>query len=203
MPQKWAKDWRDHFDPKDIKPQWYHPLLRDISHVLSKQELQSFSYEYYLKFLPFFRNQPEGSLAVGVSIEFTKKMKQKLGLAFLFEHKIKLNQNYFATDPALLPYTLFHEMTHLWLYNCLLDPGHTRRFYSKMKEFEQTGLPLDPDVHIHRRIAPEAKHVYSCPNCDNRWFMREKPRRKTYCGHCYDKNGLEYFVQPYSRPMER
>lgn len=182
-----------------VKPQWFHPLLSrspDPSKPISRAELEAFAYDYYVRFMPFFRNCAEGSLLPGVLIEFNGKMKQKLGLAYLFERKIKLNLNYFARDPRLLPYTLFHELTHVWLYDCLLDPGHTRRFYAKMNEFRSTGLPVDQAVHIHRRLAPEAKYIYSCPNCQNRWYVRKKLRHAIYCGHCHEKTGEEHFAKP-------
>ena len=163
---------------------------------ISKDELQNLAYHYYRCFLPFFTDQPEGSLIDRVEIMFTPRMRQKLGLAYLFEHKIRLNQTYFANDPTLLPYTLFHELTHLWLYDCLLDPGHTRRFYNKMREFESTGLPIDNEVHIHTRVALEGKYVYICPNCKNRWYLRDRLKHAIYCGHCYDKEGIEYYAKP-------
>jgi len=185
--------------PTRVQAPWFHPLLvapkRAKATPLPRAELVTFAYDYYRRFLPFFRDQPEGSLLPGVGIEFTSRMRQKLGLAYLFEHKIRLNEAYFAKDPSLLPYTLFHEMTHLWLYDCLLDPGHTRRFYNKMAEFESTGLPIDPDVHIHTRVAPEGKFVYSCPNCKNRWYLRERLTYSIYCGHCYDREGVEYYAK--------
>jgi predicted SprT family Zn-dependent metalloprotease len=182
-----------------ITSRWFHPLLEKPAgkkpRPITKDQLVALAYDYYLRFLPFFQDQPEGSIEAGVEIEFTKRMRQKLGLAYLFEHKIRLNLAYFAKDPSLLPYTLFHEMTHLWLYDCLLDPGHTRRFYNKMREFESTGLPIDPDVHIHVRVAPEGKHVYSCPNCKNRWYLRDRLTYSIYCGHCFDKEGVEYYAK--------
>ena len=186
-----------------IRPQWFHPLLTaDLrGRILTRPELEAFAYDYYLRFLPFFRGKPEGSLTPGVVIEFTKKMRLKLGLAYLFEHKIRLNQTYFAEDPALLPYTLFHEMTHLWLYDCMLDPGHTRRFYRKMSEFAQTGLPVDPDVHIHTRVAAESKFVYVCPNCRNRWYVRERLTHLIYCGHCFEREGTEYHAELMIPPL--
>jgi predicted SprT family Zn-dependent metalloprotease len=184
-----------------VKPQWFHPLLEKIpgGPQIDRASLEAFAYDYYVRFMPFFRGQPEGSLLPGVQIEFNGRMKQKLGLAYLFERRIKLNLTYFTKDPRLLPYTLFHELTHIWLYDCLLDPGHTRRFYAKMNEFKATGLPVDQDVHIHRKLAPEAKYIYSCPNCENRWYVREKLRHAIYCGHCFEKTGREYFAQPLER----
>lgn len=187
-----------HFCLDKVKPQWFHPLLASSAKErqgLTKKNLEAFAYDYYLRFLPLFRNQPEGSIESGAVIEFTRRMRQKLGLAYLFEQKIKLNQTYFAQDPTLLPYTLFHEMIHLWLYDCLLDPGHTRRFYNKIAEFEHTGLPIDQDVHIHTRVAPEGKYVYICPNCNNRWYLRDRLRYSIYCGHCFDKFGVEYYAK--------
>lgn len=194
----------------NIKPQWFHPYLLNTESVsngkkavLSKTQLEAYAYDYYLRFLVFFREQPEGTLRSGVVIEFTRKMRQKLGLAYLFDHRIKLNQNYFARDPVLLPYTLFHELTHLWLYDCLFDPSHTRRFYRKMTEFAETGLPVDPDVYIHSRVATEAKYVYMCPNCQNRWFVREKIRRSIYCGPCYELERREHFAVMMRGPLTR
>ena len=183
-------------DPRRMKSRWFHPLLvkpTDRKRITTA-ELDELAGYYFKRFLPFFRNRPEGSLADGVVIEFTRKMRQKLGLAYLFEHKIRLNEAYFAEDPALLPYTLFHEMTHLWLYDCMFDPGHTHRFYRKMNEFNQTGLPLDPDVHIHTRVAAESKFVYVCPNCRNRWYVREKLSHSIYCGHCFERDSVEFYA---------
>lgn len=171
-----------------IKPQWSHPYLVAESNQikLNKAELQAYAYDFYLRFLPFFKNQPEGSLGSGVVIEFTQRMRHKLGLANLFARSIKLNQRYFSTDPKLLPYTLFHELTHLFLYDCYFDPGHTRRFYLKMKDFERTGLPIDKQVHIHRRIANESRYVYVCPGCDHRWYVNERAHKRLSCGHCWE-----------------
>jgi predicted SprT family Zn-dependent metalloprotease len=172
---------------------WDHPYLwqkPNKNSPYNKAQLETFAYDYFLKFLPFFRNQPEGSMGSGTTIKFTRKMKHKLGLANLFFREIRINQTYFAADPKLLPYTLFHEMVHLWLYDCGLDPGHTRRFYLKMQDFQRTGLPLDPDVHIHSRIAQEAKFVYVCPSCQNRWFLNEKRTNRLTCGPCYELKGI-------------
>ena len=166
------------------------------SSPLTVPELIRMAYDCYYQFLPYFRDQPEGSISGKVEIEFTPRMRQKLGLAYLFEHRIRLNQTYFASEAALMPYTLFHEMTHLWLYDCMLDPGHTRRFYKKMAEFTATGFAIDPDVHVHTRIAAEGKFVYSCPNCNNRWYLRDRLGYAIYCGHCFDKDGVEYFAKP-------
>ena len=194
-----------HWRPSAIRPQWYHPLLERTDPLikpLSSTELQAFAYDYFLRFLPFFRGQAEGSISAGTTIELTRRMKQKLGLAFLFEHKIRLNEVYFARDPALLPYTLFHEMIHLWLYDCFTDPGHTKRFYLKMEEFTATGLPIDNTVHIHSRLVAESKYIYQCPNCTNRWYLREQLSPRTYCGHCFDKLGAEHLPVRMSRTAQ-
>ena len=187
----------ENYNPTQIRPEWFHPLLFSQK-AISKTELYDLGWHYYRKLRPFFQNQEEGTLGEHVVLEFNKRMRQKLGLAYLFERKVKLNQTYFMDDPSLLPYTLFHELTHLWLYDCGLDPGHTHRFYAKMKEFESTDLPIDPDVHIHRRVAPEGKFVYSCPNCKNRWYLRESLNYSIYCGHCFDRDGVEYYAIPVS-----
>lgn len=182
---------------------WQMPSIKEAlsnGRVLSENELTVLAETYLEMFLPFFTNQAEGSINSQMTLQFSPKMKQKLGLAYLFEHKIRLNLSYFRKDPTLLPYTLFHEMTHIWLYDCMLDPGHTKRFYNKMSEFQVTGLAVDPDVHIHRRIAPEGNFVYICPNCSNRWFMRERLKYTIFCGHCFDREGVEYFAKPRKQP---
>lgn len=166
---------------------------------MSEEALLKLGGIYFRSFLPFFIDQPEGSIdADRVTIELAGRMRQKLALAYLFEHRIRLNRAYFCEDPSLLPHTLFHEMTHIWLYDCHLDPGHTRRFYHKMLEFDRTGLPKDPDVHVHTRFASEARYVYSCPNCKNRWYMRDHLGYSIFCGYCFDREGVEYFAQPTS-----
>jgi predicted SprT family Zn-dependent metalloprotease len=185
------------FDINALKPQWSHPYFDNnkIKPHYSKQELEAFAYDYYLRFMPFFKHQAEGNLGPGVVIEFSTRMRQKLGLASLFLRNIRINQLYFARDPRLLPYCLFHELVHLWLYDCLLDPGHTRKFYEKMFEFEQTGLPKDPDVHIHSRLSSEAKFVYVCKNCRNRWYVNDAQTDRLSCGYCEERFGQLTFPE--------
>lgn len=191
------------FDPNNVRPQWAHPFLLhtpDAPQKISKKELQAYAYDYFLRFLPIFRNQKEGDLKVGVMIELSSRMRYKLGQAELFTHTIKLNQNYFLKDPRLLPYSLFHELVHLWLYDCHMDPGHTKRFYQKMAEFEATGLPEDPDVHIHTRLASEARFVYYCSGCENRWYVNMIEDAIMYCGYCFEKAGAKNFPKAYRNP---
>jgi hypothetical protein len=38
--------------------------------------------------------------------------------------------------------------------------------------------------------------VYICPNCKNRWYLRDRLKHAIYCGHCYDKEGIEYYAKP-------
>jgi len=176
---------------------WSHPLLNlntEQGFELTVQQLDQLTDHYYCQFLPFFTNQKEGSICGSVNIELSKRMAQKLGLSYLFERIIRLNLRYFAKNPSQLPYTLFHEMVHLWLYDCNLDPNHTKRFYKKMEEFSSTGLPVDKQVHIHSRIASEAKYVYSCPNCQNRWYLKRELSYPIYCGLCFDRDGVEHYA---------
>jgi predicted SprT family Zn-dependent metalloprotease len=192
------------FNPAEVKPQWFHPfLLHTPDNVIkiNKQELEAYAYDYFLRFLTLFRQQVEGDLKPGVVIEMSSRMRYKLGQAELFTHTIKLNQNYFLRDPRLLPYSLYHELVHLWLYDCHLDPGHTRRFYRKMCEFNATGLPVDPDVHIHTRLANESRFVYLCHECENRWYVNAVDKTTTmYCGFCYEKEGRKSFPVAYRNP---
>ncbi len=181
--------------PERIPPQWFHPYLlrggdRDC---LASGDLQALAYDFFLRFMRYFRDQPEGQMRHGVAIEFTRKMRQRLGMAVLGEGKIRLNHDYFSMRPAGLPYTLFHEMVHMWLYDCDLDPGHTRRFYQKMMSFLETGLPVDPEVYVHRRLAPEAKFVYRCPGCQQRWYTRDRSAERLYCGYCFENSAQRHY----------
>lgn len=190
--------WAKTLDRSQIRNKWLLPIVGQsvcAGETLTGAQLTALAETYLEMFLPFFTDQREGSINPQVQLQFSPKMKQKLGLAYLFEHKIRLNLSYFREDPSLLPYTLFHEMTHIWLYDCMFDPGHTQRFYNKMAEFQITGLSIDPDVYVHRRIASEGKFVYICPNCSNRWYMRERLKHAIYCGHCYDREGVEHFAR--------
>ncbi len=175
------------WNAENLRPQWSHPfLLRNFSvnQELSLEHLQSFAYAYYLKFLPYFQNQAEGDLKGSVNIEFSHRLKRKLGTADLHDRIITLNQNYFSNTPHLLPYTMFHEIIHIWLYDCDIDPGHTKRFYKKMAEFSETGLPLDTKVHIHIRAIAEGGLMYRCPSCNYKWFTSKKLGKNTVCDSC-------------------
>jgi predicted SprT family Zn-dependent metalloprotease len=168
--------------------------MRTHSITFEKEDLELLADYFFELFLPRFAGQSEGSLREGTIIEFSRKMKNKVGLAVLFENKIRLSLSYFASNPQFLPYTIFHEMTHLWLYHSGFDPGHTRRFYKKMIEFEQTGYQIDPEVHIHTRLAAEGSYVYICNNCENRWHLREELDHHIYCALCYRKDGVEHYA---------
>ena len=154
--------------------------------LLSRAELMHLAESYFEIFLPYFTDQAEGSLDPHTLINFSSRMKTKMGLTYLFEQKIRLNESYFAQFPKMIPYTLFHEMTHLWLYNCRLDPGHTQKFYKKMEQFSFTGFAVDERVYVHKRVVPEAKHIYCCENCGNRWYIRDKIETQIFCGLCFD-----------------
>ena len=182
----------------NIPPQWDHPFLHE-NRLFKLEELQSFSYDYYIKFTPFFKHQPQGSINGGVQIIFSSKMSSGLGLADIFERTIKLNSRYFTKDPTLIPYTLFHELTHIWLYDCYKDPSHTSSFYQKMKEFNSTLLPVDHKVHIHSRLVTDAKFIYVCPNCNRRWFTN-KITRHIYCGLCKENFNLEFEPKYFKNP---
>jgi predicted SprT family Zn-dependent metalloprotease len=193
------------FEPNLVRPQWFHPYLGlapDAHLRLKRKELMAYAYDYFLKFLPFFKNQSEGSLAPGVEVKFSRRLKNKLGQAELFSHVITLNEDYFGNDPRLLPYSLYHELVHLWLYDCHLDPGHTRRFYRKMGDFFATGLPIDPDVHIHKRLPSEAKFVYLCDSCGNRWYVNQSASRQTICGYCHDRYAKQSSPKLYNNNAE-
>ncbi|MCX6115952.1 MAG: SprT-like domain-containing protein [Proteobacteria bacterium] len=152
--------------------------------------------DYFLDFFkPNFIDQKLGSLSANVQIEVSKRMTSKIGLALLFENKIRLNESYFVKHPHYLPYTLFHELTHLWLYHCGLDPGHTRRFYDKMEEFRATGYLVDPEIHIHTRLSPESRFIYRCTNCKNRWHLKDSLDHHIFCGLCWRREKTQHFAE--------
>jgi predicted SprT family Zn-dependent metalloprotease len=159
-----------------------------------REDLELLADYFYELFLPKFIGQPEGDLRHGTIIEMSKKMTSKIGLALLFENKIRLSESYFLEHPHYLPYAVFHEMCHLWLYHCGFDPGHTRRFYKKMEAFTSTGYLVDPEVHVHTRLAPEGKYIYLCTNCDNRWHLREPLKHEIFCGLCWKQEGAMYYA---------
>ena len=159
-----------------------------------REDLELLADYFYTLFLPRFTHQAGGSIQEGTRFEFSKRMKLRVGLAMLFENKVRLSESYFAEHPHFLPYTIFHEMTHLWLYHSGHDPGHTRRFYIKMEEFKQTGYLVDPEVHIHTRLAPDSKYVYICNNCENRWHVKDPLDHNIYCGLCWKKERVEHYA---------
>ena len=159
-----------------------------------KDDIELLADYFYELFLPRFLGQSSGSILIGTTLEISKKMTSKIGLALLFENKIRLSELYFLDHPYYLPYALFHEMTHLWLYHCGLDPGHNRRFYQKMSEFSETGYLVDPEVHIHTRLCAEAKFIYTCKNCGNRWHLRESLKHEIFCGLCWKNEKARHFA---------
>lgn len=165
-----------------------------------RDDLELLADYFYEIFLPRFTNQNEGSLRQGTVIEVSRKMTSKIGLALLFENKIRLNESYFLEHPHYLPYTMFHEMTHLWLYHSGFDPGHTRRFYKKMQEFVDTGYLVDPEVHVHLRLAAEARFIYSCHNCGNRWHLKEMLNHDIFCGLCWRNERVEHYAALTAQP---
>jgi predicted SprT family Zn-dependent metalloprotease len=159
-----------------------------------KEDLELLADYFFERFLPRFSGDAGPGLKPGTIIEFSGRMKNKVGLAVLFENKIRLSLNYFLANIQFLPYTIFHEMTHLWLYHLGFDPGHTRRFYQKMLEFSDTGYLIDPEVHVHTRLAAEGRYVYICKNCENRWHLKDELQHNIYCALCFKKSGVEHYA---------
>jgi predicted SprT family Zn-dependent metalloprotease len=153
--------------------------------LIAEHLLEVFLHQYF----PKLQAKPQS-----IIIEVSPRMTAKIGLALLFENRIKLSEAYFCRSPHYLPYTVFHELTHLWLYHQGFDPGHTSKFYEKMKEFTQTGYLVDPEVHIHTRLAPESKYVYTCENCSNRWHLRDQLDYEIFCGHCWRVEKNRYYA---------
>lgn len=155
---------------------------------LNRQGLQIMS-----QIMPLFLKTPEGSLeSERVRIQFTPKLKKTLGLSFVFDHLIQLNLQYFSEFPERLAHTLFHELTHLWLYDCNFDPGHTKRFFKKMTEFTTTGFQVDHELADASPYAREAPFVYHCQKCSRRWHLHQALSYSIYCGQCFDQSHVRY-----------
>ena len=151
-----------------------------------------------LKFL--FENTSLGSMPLQMPyFDFTKKLRAKLGITFVFDRKIFLNEKYFFRYPERLAYTLFHELTHLWLYESFYDPNHTPRFYRKMRDFYGTKYPIDREVKNQEFLEKEAKLIYQCPQCHHRWHLHETLTYSMYCGPCFDRNGSYFTLAQRSR----
>lgn len=147
-----------------------------------------------------FVNNPVHSIPLGIpTFEFTKKLRSKLGITLLFDRKIFLNECYFSLYPERLPYTLYHELTHLWLYDSFYDPNHTPRFYKKMREFYRTRYPIDLEVKNQGFLEKEAKLIYQCPRCHHRWHLHEPLTYSMYCGPCFDRHGTSFTLTQRSR----
>ncbi len=67
----------DSYRSFEIAAEWYHPYFdQEWGKIeISGKEMQVFAYSYYLRFLLFFQNQPEGSLSPGVELEFSGRLK--------------------------------------------------------------------------------------------------------------------------------
>ncbi len=158
-----------------------------------KSKLNQLGLHLLAEFLPFFTQTKEGTLESSrVKIQFTPKLKRSLGISFIFDHLIQLNIQYFREFPDRLAHTLFHELTHLWLYDCNLDPGHTERFFMKMADFKGTGYPLDHEMAALSCCVKEAPFIYHCTRCHRRWHLHQVSSYSIYCGQCYDHLNVQY-----------
>ena len=74
------------YSSDDIAPEFFHPLLerKKSRRAISAAELNQFAQDYYERFRRFFVGQPEGSLDLDIDVRMTSRMRQKLGLAYLF-----------------------------------------------------------------------------------------------------------------------
>jgi SprT-like family len=92
-----------------------------------------------------------------VGLDLSTRMARALGMCYPERRRIALNEPYFLKNPRYLPYTLYHEMVHMFLYDAGRPWGHTREFYALMEEFPSEKYPTDPNVHIHGRQARSGK----------------------------------------------
>lgn len=92
-----------------------------------------------------------------VGLDFSERMARALGMCYPERRRIALNAPYFHQNPHYLPYTLYHEMVHMFLFDAGRPWGHTREFYALMEEFPASKYPTDPNVHIHMRRAVAGK----------------------------------------------
>ncbi len=110
-----------------------------------------------LRHLTYEELKTKPSVLKNVGVEFSGRMARALGMCYPERRRIALNEPYFLKNPCYLPYTLYHEMVHMFLFDAGRPWGHTREFYSLMEEFPSTKYPADPNVHIHMRQARAGK----------------------------------------------
>jgi predicted metal-dependent hydrolase len=96
----------------------------------------------------------------GIQFEVSGRMERALGMCYPTKRMIRLNRTYFLSRQALLPYTLFHELVHQYLYDLGEPWGHTAQFYALMEVFPAHRFPRDPNVHIHERQAKVGQKIH-------------------------------------------
>jgi predicted SprT family Zn-dependent metalloprotease len=94
-----------------------------------------------------------------VEFALSGRMERALGLCYPTKRLIKINSSYFASRLVFLPYTVFHELIHLFLYDLNHPWGHTAEFYALMECFPLEKYMKDPNVHIHEKQEERGKKV--------------------------------------------
>jgi predicted SprT family Zn-dependent metalloprotease len=94
-----------------------------------------------------------------VELLTSTRLNTAIGMCYPTKRRIVVNENYFLTWPSYLPYTLYHEMVHLFLYDIQQPWGHTKEFYAIMEDFPSHIYPIDPNVHIHERHAKAGRKL--------------------------------------------
>lgn len=130
-------------------------MARGQNSVILKNRAQML----YFELAPILLKQakPEGDelrkIALkNVVIDFSQRMGSTLGLCYPETRKIHLNFEYFSKKTSYLPYTLYHEMVHQFLFDMKKPWHHTTEFYFLMGLFPNC-YARDPNVHIHMRQA--------------------------------------------------
>ena len=129
----------------------------------------------YLEFAPLLlakrsSEQERGSPDCLRKVEFrlSGRMERALGLCYPTKRLIKINVSYFSERVAFLPYTVFHELVHLFLYDLGRPWGHTAEFYSLMECFPVERYMKDPNVHIHEKQEQKGRAVNARHDAEGR-----------------------------------
>jgi predicted SprT family Zn-dependent metalloprotease len=139
----------------------------------SKEFLQNELMSTYLAFAPlllkhrsFEEVQKFPRALRDVDFALSDRMAHTLGMCYAHKRRLVFNENYFSLNPHLLPYTLFHELVHLFLFDLKKPWGHTKEFYALMEEFPHERYSVDTKVHIHMKAAAAGKKLKSSKDAE-------------------------------------
>lgn len=129
---------------------------------------------YFFEFAPILLRETPSDCEIfrktalrNVSVEFSERLGDALGICYPEDRVIRLSASYFSRYARLLPYTLYHEMVHQFLFDIKRPWSHNEQFYYLMELFPRA-YEVDRNVHIHMRSAEKGRRI---------WEKKENERR--------------------------